>query len=204
VLPRGFVAARQGANGAPLVVAAAGGTASGEGLLRRVVDAFALVRADLPDARLLAACGPRIDPARLAAPEGVTLAGYVDDLPRRLARSDLAVVQGGLATTMELIAAHRPFVWVPLRDHCEQQLHVAHRLRRLGAPPPTDYDDTAPEALAALMLERLGAEVHYAAVDPGGAARAADAIAPLLTERKGRRGGDIPVHKEKEDAIHTA
>ena len=204
VLPPELEAAQPREERSPLVVAAFGGTASGGALLRRVLEAFELLRADVPDARLLAVCGPRVDPAGIAAPEGATLAGYVDDLPRRLASCDLAVVQGGLATTMELIAARRPFVWVPLRDHCEQQLHVAHRLRRLGAPPPTAYEHTTPEALAAVMLERLGAEVRYAPLDPGGAARAADAIAALLTEQKGRRGGDIHVQKEKEDAIHPA
>jgi pimeloyl-ACP methyl ester carboxylesterase/UDP:flavonoid glycosyltransferase YjiC (YdhE family) len=204
VLPRDFEAAPPREDGSPLVVAAVGGTASGGALLRRVVEAFALLRGDVPDARLLAVCGPRIDPSAIAAPEGATLAGYVDDLPQRLASCDLAVVQGGLATTMELIAARRPFVSVPLRDHCEQQLHVAHRLRRLGAPPPTAYEHTTPEALAALMLERLGAEVRYAPVDPGGAARAADAIAALLTERKGRTDGHVHVQKEMENAIHTA
>jgi predicted glycosyltransferase len=201
VLPRHFETSAQG-GGPPLVIAAAGGTASGAPLLRRVVEAFALLRNDVPEARLLATCGPRIDPGAIAAPEGGTLTGYVEDLPRRLAGCDLAVVQGGLATTMELIAARRPFVWVPLRDHCEQQLHVAHRLRRLGAPAPTAYEHASPEALAALMLERLRADVHYAPIDRGGAARAADAIATLLGESKGRERGDIPTPKETHHAVH--
>jgi pimeloyl-ACP methyl ester carboxylesterase/predicted glycosyltransferase len=204
VLPREFDPAPSREDGSPLVVAAVGGTASGAALLRRVVEAFALLRADVPDARLQAVCGPRIDPAAIVAPEGATLTGFVDDLPRRLASCDLAVVQGGLATTMELIAARRPFVWVPLRDHCEQQLHVAHRLRRLGAPAPTAYEHTTPEALAALMLERLGAELHYSSVDPGGAARAAEAIAELLTQRKGRTGGELQPRQEEAHEVHTA
>jgi pimeloyl-ACP methyl ester carboxylesterase/predicted glycosyltransferase len=200
VLPRDFDAAPPRADGPPQIVAAVGGTASGAPLLHRVIEAFALLRKDVPEARLLAVCGPRIDPAGIAAPEGVTLTGFSEDLPRRLAACDLAVVQGGLATTMELIAARRPLVWVPLRDHCEQQLHVAHRLRRLGAPPPTAYEHTAPEALAALMLERLGAEVHYAPVDPASTGRAAEAIAVLLTERKGSRGGPVQTQKDAQRA----
>ena len=167
-----------------------------------MVDAFALLRSDIPDAQLLAVCGPRIDPAEIAAPEGATLAGLTHDLPRRLASCDLAVVQGGLATTMELIAARRPLVWVPLREHCEQQLHVAHRLRRLGAPPPTAYEHTDPEALAALMLERLRAEVHYAPVDRGGAARAADAIAALLGETTDPQDRETQTRQEPRHAIH--
>jgi len=53
------------------------------------------------------------------------------------------------------------------------------------------------------MLERLRAETRYALVDRGGAARAANALAALLTERKGRRGGAIHPHQEKPDAIHS-
>ncbi len=204
VLPQGFAAPPPPGDGPPLIVAAVGGTEAGADLLRRVVQGFAVLRKEIPEARLLAVGGPRIDPGDIPDGDGVTVAGFLDDLPQRLATCDLAVVQGGLATTMELIAGRRPFIWVPLRDHCEQQLHVAHRLRRLGAPAPTAYEHTTPEALAALMLERLGAQVYYAPVDPGGAARAADAIAALLAERKGRHGGRTEIEKEPHHAIHPA
>jgi pimeloyl-ACP methyl ester carboxylesterase/predicted glycosyltransferase len=190
--------------GAPLVVAAVGGTGSGGPLLRRVVEGFALLRDDVPDARLLAVCGPRIDPTEIPAPDGVTVTGYLEDLPERLAACDLAVVQGGLATTMELVAAGRPFVWVPLREHCEQQLHVAHRLRRHGAPPPTAYEQTQPESLAALMLDRLRSDVHYVRVDRGAAARATDAIAALLSEHKISPTSDNHDQQEVRDALHSA
>ena len=46
-------------------------------------------------------------------------------LYRHLAACDLAVVQGGLTTTMELTAVGRPFLYFPLANHFEQQLHVA-------------------------------------------------------------------------------
>jgi hypothetical protein len=179
VLPRSFQPAAP-SPGPPLIVAAVGGTASGAALLARVIEAFTLLRRELPDARLLAVCGPRIDPEGLPSPKGVTVVGFVDNLPHRLAGCHLGVVHGGLATTMELIAAGRPLIWVPLREHCEQQWHVAHRLRRHAAPPATAYENTSPEALAALMRERLGAAIHYAAIPSVGAARAADAIAALL------------------------
>ena len=66
-----------------------------------------------------------------------------------------------------------------------QNHHVVHRLRRYGAPEPTPYDEATPQRLAGLMLERLGAEVDYEAVETDGAERAAQLIAPLLEERKG-------------------
>jgi pimeloyl-ACP methyl ester carboxylesterase/predicted glycosyltransferase len=164
----------------PLIVASVGGSGVGIHLLRRIAVAFALLRKEVPEAHLLLVCGPRIDPSSIEPVEGMEVLGYVHDLFRTLACCDLAVVQGGLATTMELLANRRPFISVPLRDHFEQNHHVAHRLARYGAPPPTPYADTTPERLAALMLERLGAAVDYAPVEAGGAARAAGLIAPLL------------------------
>ena len=134
----------------------------------------------MPDARLLLVCGPRIDPGAIEPVEGMEVVGYVHDLFRTLACCDLAVVQGGLTTTMELVANRRPFISIPLRNHFEQNHHVAHRLRRYGAPPPTPYDEATPEVLAALMRERLGAPVDYLPVETGGAARAAQAIARVL------------------------
>jgi hypothetical protein len=83
--------------------------------------------------------------------------GYVHDLFRLLACCDLAVVQGGLTTTMELVANRRPFISIPLRNHFEQNHHVVHRLRRYGAPEPTPYEEATPAHLAALMRARLGA-----------------------------------------------
>jgi UDP:flavonoid glycosyltransferase YjiC (YdhE family) len=85
-------------------------------------------------------------------------------------------VQGGLTTTMELVANRRPFISIPLRGHFEQNHHVAHRLRRYGAPEPTHYDGLTPAALAAQMRERLGAAVDYLPVETGGAARAAELL----------------------------
>jgi pimeloyl-ACP methyl ester carboxylesterase len=169
----------------PLVVASVGGSGVGVHLLRRVAAAFAELRKDVPEAQLLLVCGPRIDPRAIEPVEGMTAVGYVHDLFRTLACCDLAVVQGGLTTTMELVANRRPFIYVPLRNHFEQNHHVVHRLRRYGAPEPTYYDEATPVLLAAQMLDRLGSSVEYEPVETGGAARAAQLIAPLLEERKG-------------------
>jgi pimeloyl-ACP methyl ester carboxylesterase/predicted glycosyltransferase len=170
----------------PLIVASVGGSGVGIHLLRRIAAGFRELRKDVPEARLLLVCGPRIDPAAIEPVEGMEAVGYVHDLFRTLACCDLAVVQGGLTTTMELVANRRPFVYIPLRNHFEQNHHVVHRLRRYGAPEPTRYEDATPERLAAEMLERLSAPVDYRPVETGGAERAARLIAPLLEERKGR------------------
>jgi predicted glycosyltransferase len=160
----------------PLIVASVGGSGVGVHLLRRIAAGFAELRRDVPEAELLLVCGPRIDPAAIEPVEGMRAVGYVHDLFRTLACCDLAVVQGGLTTTMELVANRRPFIYVPLQNHFEQNHHVVHRLRRYGAPEPTQYDEATPERLAQQMRERLGAAVDYAPVESGGAAAAAELI----------------------------
>jgi pimeloyl-ACP methyl ester carboxylesterase/UDP:flavonoid glycosyltransferase YjiC (YdhE family) len=165
---------------ATLIVASVGGSAVGIHLLRRIAAAFGLLRSSMPDAELLIVCGPRIDPSEFEGLRGARAVGYVHDLSRTLACCDLAVVQGGLSTTMELVANRRPFIYLPLRNHFEQNFHVAHRLRRYGAPTPTDYDEATPDRLARQMAERLRTRVEYAAVESGGAARAAGLIAPVM------------------------
>jgi UDP-N-acetylglucosamine:LPS N-acetylglucosamine transferase len=106
--------------------------------------------------------------------------GYLPGLHRHLAAADLAVVQGGLTTCMELTASNRPFVYVPLRRHFEQNLHVDHRLRRHGAGRRMDYETLDPDALASAIAEEIGREVNYRPVTPDGADRAAALLADLL------------------------
>jgi predicted glycosyltransferase len=105
---------------------------------------------------------------------------YVPDLFAHHAAADLAIVQGGLTTTMELAALRTSFLYFPLRHHFEQQLHVARRLDRLGAGIRLDFEHTSPEALGAAMLEHLGKPVHSAQMPLDGTDRAARLIAGLL------------------------
>jgi UDP:flavonoid glycosyltransferase YjiC (YdhE family) len=98
-----------------------------------------------------------------------------------LAACDVAIVQGGLTTCMELTAAGRPFVYVPLERHCEQHLHVAHRLERHRAGRRMRFDEATPDALAAAIAEEIARHVDYLPVPADGAARAAALIAELIT-----------------------
>jgi UDP:flavonoid glycosyltransferase YjiC (YdhE family) len=148
--------------------------------LRRVIDAFPEARQRVPDLRMIVVAGPRIDPASLPAHDGLEVRAYVHDLYRVLAACDLAVVQGGLTTSMELTANGRPFLYFPLGHHFEQNFHVRHRLERYGAGRAMDFAADGPEEIAAAIAEEIGREVDYRPVDPGGAARAASLIAELL------------------------
>ena len=129
---------------------------------------------------MLVVAGPRIDPASLRAAEGLEIRPYVHDLYRHLAACDLAVVQGGLTTAMELTANRQPFIYFPLKHHFEQNCHVRHRLERYQAGRRMDFADSPPEAIAAAIAQEISREVDYRPVAGDGAARAATMIAELL------------------------
>jgi predicted glycosyltransferase len=157
-----------------------GGSGVGGSLLRKVIAAYPEARDRVPGLRMIVVTGPRIDPASLPAHDGLEIRPYVHELYRHLAVCDLAVVQGGLSTTMELTASRRPFLYFPLRDHFEQNLHVRHRLERYRAGRCMDYDSTTPADIATAIASEIGRDVDYRAVATDGAARAAAMLASLL------------------------
>ena len=157
-----------------------GGSGVGIHLLRRVIDAFAEAKERVPALRMVVVAGPRIDPTPLPHAEGLEIRPYVHDLYRHLAACDLAVVQGGLTTTMELTANQRPFLYFPLRHHFEQNFHVRHRLERYGAGRCMDFETETPETIARAIVDEIGRAVDYRPVETDGAARAASLIAELL------------------------
>ena len=161
-------------------VVTVGGSAVGVDLLRRAIDAFPDAKARVPELRMVVVAGPRIDPAALPGADGIEVRGYVADLDRHLAACDLAVVQGGLATAMELTACRRPFLYFPLRHHFEQAFHVRHRLERYGAGRRMSFDSDGPAEMAAVIAAEIGREVSYRPVEANGATRAAAMIAELL------------------------
>jgi predicted glycosyltransferase len=163
-----------------IVIVTVGGSGVGEALLRRVVAAYPEAARRVNGLRMIAVAGPRIDPAVLDAPAGVEVRAFVPDLYRQLAACDLAVVQGGLTTTMELAAAGRPFLYFPLRNHFEQNRHVRRRLERYRAGRCMDYDASPPEVIAAAIATEIDAPVASLPVETDGAARAAALIAPLV------------------------
>ena len=157
-----------------------GGSGVGESLLARVTASFPEAKRLVPGLRMIIVAGPRIDPASLRAADGLEVRPYVHDLHRHLAACDVAVVQGGLTTGMELIATQRPFLYFPLRHHFEQNIHVAHRLERYGATRRMDFDESTPETIAVAIAQEIGRDPEYRPVPADGAARAAALIGELL------------------------
>jgi pimeloyl-ACP methyl ester carboxylesterase/predicted glycosyltransferase len=157
-----------------------GGSSVGAQLLRRVIDSFPSARDAVPGLRMIVVAGPRIDPGLLPAHDGVEIHAYVHDLYRHLAVCDLAVVQGGLTTTMELVASNRPFLYFPLGHHFEQTFHVPHRLARYGAGRRMEYATATPEVIGAAIAAEVGKHVDYRRVSPEAVSRVACLIAEML------------------------
>ena len=157
-----------------------GGSGVGGHLLRRVMAAFPEAKRRVPALRMVVVTGPRIDPASLPRHEGLEVRAFVPRLYRHLAACDLAVVQGGLTTCMELTANRRPFLYFPLAHHFEQNYHVAHRLGRYRAGRRMDFATATPEVIADAIAAEVGRPVDYRPVETDGAARAATLIAQLM------------------------
>ena len=183
---RSALRAQLGYGEEPVCVVSVGGSGVGAPLLHRVVEALAPAREHVPGLRMV---GPRIDPARLPRVEGLEVRGYVHELYRHLAACDVGVVQGGLTTTMELVATGRPCVALPLASHFEQRFHVRHRLDRYGARAWLDYDDVDAPALARAIADGVASTPSYRRVEGAGAGRAAPPHPPLA--RRAVAGGPL-------------
>jgi UDP:flavonoid glycosyltransferase YjiC (YdhE family) len=171
----------------PLVVCSVGGTAVGVDLLRMCAASYPHIQKRVGDVRMVLVCGPRIDPASVQAPSGVEVRGYVPRLYEHFAASDVAIVQGGGTTTLELTALRRPFIYFPLEGHFEQNLVVAERLARHGAGERMLYSKTTPEMLAEAVVRQLGNEASWPAIPTDGAKRAAELINELVGTRASAR-----------------
>ncbi len=165
-----------------IALATVGGTAVGASLLKRVIAAYPFAKELIPSLRMIVVAGPRIDPASLPQHEGIEYRAYVPQLYEMLAAIDVALVQGGLSTTMELVGAQRPFLYFPLQGHFEQNRHVPHRLANYGVPADArvDYACASPEEIAKRLAKTVRDRPAYREIEGGGARRAAERLAALV------------------------
>jgi predicted glycosyltransferase len=157
-----------------------GGSGVGGTLIKRILDAYPTAKRHLPALRMIVVTGPRLDPAQFDLPEGVEARSFVPDLDRHLAACDLALVQGGLTTTMELTAAGTPFLYFPLRNHFEQNFHVAHRLDQYNAGRKMIFAECNPDVIAGAMVDEISKQRSVLPVEANGAVRAATMLAELF------------------------
>jgi pimeloyl-ACP methyl ester carboxylesterase/predicted glycosyltransferase len=163
-----------------ICIVTVGGSGVGGCLINRILAAYPIAKRRIPELRMIVVTGPRLDPAGFDLPDGVEARGFVPDLDRHLAACDLALVQGGLTTTMELAAAGTPFLYFPLKNHFEQNFHVAHRLDQYAAGRKMIFDESDPDRIAQAMVEETARPRTFRPVEADGAARAATMLAELL------------------------
>ena len=157
-----------------------GGSGVGGTLIRRILDAYPMARARIPELRMIVVTGPRLDPAIFDLPQGVEAKAFVPNLDQHLAAADIALVQGGLTTTMELTAAGTPFLYFPLHNHFEQNFHVVHRLEQYQAGRKMIFSESNPDLIAQAMVEELIEPRLFLPVESNGAGRAASMLAELI------------------------
>jgi predicted glycosyltransferase len=163
-----------------LIICSIGGTNVGKPLLELCAQAYPLIKEKVPGVRMVLVAGPRLRLEDLKVSEGIEVRGYVPDLYQHFAACDLAIVQGGGTTTLELTALKRPFIYFPLEGHWEQQMNVANRVQRHRAGVKMRFPKASPKRLAEVAVENLGKKVDYAEVPVDGARNAALEIARLL------------------------
>ena len=137
----------------------------------------------IPDIHLKVVTGPRLAADSISLPKEVEVVGFVPRLYEHFAASDLAVLQGGATSTLELTGLRRPFIYFPLEGHCEQE-QVSRILTQHGAGSRLTLSETTPELLAKKMIERIGKNVSYPEIPTDGAQKASTLIVELLKSRQ--------------------
>jgi UDP:flavonoid glycosyltransferase YjiC (YdhE family) len=107
--------------------------------------------------------------------------GFVPRLYEHFAACDLAIVQGGATSTLELTALRVPFIYFPIEGHCEQA-NVARMLDQHGAGVRLTLSQTTPALLAEKIITLTGSNVTYPEINVNGAQNAADKIVELLSK----------------------
>jgi len=163
-----------------ICIVTVGGSGVGGSLIKRILKAYPLAKNLIPELRMIVITGPRLDPESFDLPAGVEARAFVPDLDHHLAACDLALVQGGLTTCMELTAAGTPFLYFPLKNHFEQNFHVAYRLDQYNAGRKMIFADCSRGDIAQAMVAELANARSYRKVESDGAARAAAMLSELL------------------------
>lgn len=174
------IRARLGYGNEKLIICAIGGTSIGRELLELCGSAFPFIKEKIPDARMILITGPRLAGDSINVPQGVEIREYVPSLYQHFAACDLAIVQAGGTTTLELTALRKPFLYFPIEGHCEQEKYVAGRLARHRAGVKMKLSETKPQLLAEQVALNIGKKTDYAPIPIDGARNAARFITALL------------------------
>jgi len=168
-----------GYNKKPLVIASIGGTSIGKELLELCGKAFSIARKNIPELQMVLVSGPRIKADFLDVPDEVEVQPFIPNLYEHFAACDLAIIQGGATSAIELTALKKPFIYFPLEKHFEQA-NVARILKERGTGTEMKFSKTSPEHLANNIIEQLNTNHENIEIPAEGAKKAVHLILPLL------------------------
>ncbi len=163
----------------PLIICGIGGTSIGRNLLELCNNTYPVLKSKDNSLRMILVTGPRLDLTDFSPAEGVEIRGFVPDLFKHFAACDLAIVQGGFSSTLELTSLRRPFIYFPIEGHSEQE-YVAKRLDRHKAGIRMNYSETTPDVLANQILIHMAKPANYHTLNTNGAEDAAHIINKFL------------------------
>ena len=163
-----------------ICVVTVGGSGVGAALVRRILEAIPIAQRHIPELRVIVIAGPRLGHRLEGLDKSIEFRGFEPNLPPLLAACNIALVQGGLSTCMELAAVGTPFIYFPLEHHFEQNVHVRHRLDRYNAGRRMSYAQCDAEMIARAICEELRQPAQSVEVERNGAKNVASLIAELL------------------------
>lgn len=163
----------------PLIICSIGGTSIGKNVLELCDQAYSIIKEKIPELRMVLVTGPRLSKDALKIQSDVEVKGFVPELYKHFAACDMAIVQGGHSSTLELTALRRPFVYFPIEGHSEQE-YVADRLSRYNAGIRLHYSETTPQSLAEHVITNFSKDVDYIPIPVDGARKAAQIMKEML------------------------
>jgi predicted glycosyltransferase len=172
------------------VLVSGGGGRDAFALLDTALEALAMIpRRKRPQATIIA--GPLMDAElrtvlhRRAADIGAELHDQVNDMPARLAATDLFLTMGGYNSVTEALAVGCPFIVVPRVGPSSEQRLRAARLHDLGLARVIERPELTPARLAQHITAPLPhPSAPPVALDFDGAARAAEFLAALIEDSR--------------------
>jgi predicted glycosyltransferase len=177
----GQVRHRLGYGDEKLVICSTGGTGVGKELLEICGKAFPIIKEQIPNLRMVMVGGPSLATQEMTLPPDVEIRQYVPALYEHFAVCDMAIVQAGGTTTLELTALRRPFIYIPQEKQCEQNITVCGRLERHRAGIRMNYGDITPRSIADIVIANIGKKVSYGSIPIDGARRATELIGKILS-----------------------
>ena len=170
----------------PMIICAIGGTSIGKELLELCNSTYPILRSKIDQLRMILVAGPRLDLSSIETLPGIEIKGFVPDLYQHFAACDIAIVQGGFSSTLELTALRRPFIYFPIEGHSEQE-YVAKRLARHNAGIRMNFSETTADSLANQVFVNLEKRVTYKPLNTDGAKNGAEIINKYLVESRRKR-----------------